>query len=512
MDLAFHKTGSFYKAAWGIGLGLATLMWANHGRAQANFDEVNLGGRTTMMGGAGVARGADGATAFMNPANITRIPGEQFSFSTFAVSVGAHQIYGSIDPGGQLQLRNPNSNDLDVNIIPNTFCLFLDGPPRDNYSGKSRHKYGVCAADTEREAFFVSANRLNNVPGEGLAATSQITTLRFARSTLALAWGLELMPGTAIGVTLKAENSRLEDQTSATAFSNFSEGAMMQTLTHARKSSSWDSAILIGLSHEVSRRVTLGAAFTTPSLHLIGFHTGVESLIPEEGGSRSLIQDDGDFSYNQSGHLRLGLAFAWPRLNLEINGSFYGAQRSLAQATFDRRIVTTDGDEAQVQSTRGSITERGKPVVNLLAGAEYFLQNDFSVIAGVQSDFSGLHPRQDARPADTLFRQSKDAVHASLGVASYGAAGSLLLGFRTSYAWGEVLFADAARSAPTFVALPQTEWNVSLIVSGQISFEAVRDTALRAAEPLKTIPKVLDEPGDEDEDHGDEDESPGEDG
>jgi hypothetical protein len=73
-------------------------------------------------------------------------------------------------------------------------------------------------------------------------------------------------------------------------------------------------------------------------------------------------------------------------------------------------------------------------------------------------------------------------------VASYSPSGSLILGLRGMYATGGVLSAGAPGGAPTFMVFPQNEWSISLVVSGQISFEAVRDTALRAAGPL--LPKA----------------------
>jgi hypothetical protein len=113
------------------------------------------------------------------------------------------------------------------------------------------------------------------------------------------------------------------------------------------------------------------------------------------------------------------------------------------------------------------------------------------VLVGVQTDFSALENRQDQRPADTLFRQRKDAVHASIGAATYGKAGSLLLGLKGFLAGGEILMADAAAPAPSFVSVSQSEWGLSLVVAGQISFESVRDTAARATRPLKAVPSAL---------------------
>lgn len=480
----------------GLGIAAALVSAPRSARAQANYDGVVLGGRTAMMGGAAVARGSDGATAFVNPAGITRIPGESFSFSTFAVQMSSRTISNSLDPSGLLAIRDPDSLDLRVNILPNTFCLFLDGPPKDDYSGKSRHKYGVCAADAEKEEFFLSQNKTGSPISQLITTNSLTTQMKFTRSSVAFSWGFQVLDSTSIGVTARIDNSRFEDQTTVTAafVADSLSAAEMATVTQSRSSSSWDSAITVGFTHNLSRIVTLGASLTTPSQHILGFLDGSEAHAPVDGDLKTLVQDKGDFRYNQPSTLRLGLAFSWPTLNFEVNGNFYGAQNVLAQAEFDRTTTAVRGGAlVDQQERKGSITEQSKPVVNLAAGIEAFLDPDFSIVAGIQSDFSGLESRRDMRPADTLFRQRKDAVHAALGVAKYGSKGSILVGLRGYYSAGEVLIADATQELPTFRALPQIDWGLGFVVSGQISFEAVRDTAVRAASPFVKLRKSASE-------------------
>src|SRR5690606_37357065 len=70
----------------GRGVLLVCLLSSGRARAQSNYDAAVLGGRAAMMGGASTARGSDGAVLFTNPAGITRIPGESFSFGTVAAA------------------------------------------------------------------------------------------------------------------------------------------------------------------------------------------------------------------------------------------------------------------------------------------------------------------------------------------------------------------------------------------------------------------------------------------
>src|SRR5690606_8466446 len=156
--------------------------------AQSNFDPSRLGGRTAMMGGAAVATGADEATAFMNPAGITRIPGQSFSFTTFAIQLSSRTIQRPLDPNGDLDIDKPDVVKQTLRFIPNTFCLFLDGPPKDRYSGRSRHKYALCAATTERERMGFTRSARANSGQNLLTGTGQSTDMEFIRSSVVLTW------------------------------------------------------------------------------------------------------------------------------------------------------------------------------------------------------------------------------------------------------------------------------------------------------------------------------------
>lgn len=463
-------------------------------QAQSNFESSLPGGRTAMMGGAAVALGADEATAFMNPAGITRIPGQSFSFSTFALQVGNRTVNGALDPEQRLGVADASVGQTQLRIIPNSFCLFLNGPPKDKYSRRSRHKYAMCAAATERERLDFSQNRIDSGFGErAISGVGHSTRMDFVRSTLALAWGLELGASTSLGVTWRVDNSRFQDSTIATAYAAEDAVGRMQGIDLARNAWSWDTSLVLGVTSSISRTVTLGASFSTPSQHIFGSYTGVGTVSSSDGETR-LIQDVGDFRYNTPASLRLGLGFTWPRLTVEVNGSFYGPQSQRARANFDRTETAFSIDASSAHDTvRDSVQERGRPITNVAAGAEFFLERDFSIVSGVQTDFSGIYARQDSLIEDVLFRQNKDTILAALGVSSYGSLGRLLIGVRGTYSWGEALIADPSADVPHFVALSQHDWTLTLILSGRISFRAVRDTAVRVATPLKDAMDNADE-------------------
>jgi hypothetical protein len=388
--------------------------------AQANYDGAVLGGRSSMMGGAAVARGSDGAVLFLNPAGITRIPGESFSFGTVALQF-SHRFYvGAADPSGKFEFATPRTNELELKVLPNTFCVFLDGPHKDEYSMRSRHKFGICVADVEQETITVNDNRENEAAVASLASRAQ-----FRRTTSVATWGVELQRGTNVGVSARLENSGFDDNTTAQqVLPNLSR---VTTMSHSRRDMSWDSSITLGITQAIGKRLTLGAAFTSPSQHIIGWHDGSDSVFDLVGGGSRLTQEDGDYAYNVPASLRLGLAFAWPRLNAEISGHFYAAESALSRARFRRKhFDTSSGVPALLGGEeRLELVEAARPVTNLSLGLEAFVERDFSVLAGLQTDFSALAPRRPSYGEDTMFRQSRDAISGSVGVATYTERGTL---------------------------------------------------------------------------------------
>lgn len=443
--------------------------------AQANYDAAVLGGRTAMMGGASTARGSDGAVLFTNPAGITRIPGESFSFGTVAASFSHRVVEDITDPNGQFGFKQPGTNELDFRILPNTFCLFLDGAPRNRNSQKSRHKYGICVADVEQETFLSNESRQNSRGALSISSRSQ-----FRRSTGIASWGVELTRGTSIGVSARLEVSSLDDTTNEAVIT---DDASSQMFGHSRRGLSWDSSITIGVSQLVSKHVTLGASLTTPSQHIIGFYKGSNSILVSGAPAIDLTQDDGDYSYTTPASLRMGVAFAWPSFNLEFDANIYAADQAISRARFTRyQFANPSVGSAEV--TRVELAERARPVTNISLGIERFIQRDFSILAGFQTDFAGIAPRVDGSAADSLFRQERDSYSLSIGVSSYGSAGTILLGLRGTYSDGTILVPDPAAADGAFRALPQMRYSIGLILSGQLSFEGVRDTALRAASPL----------------------------
>jgi len=119
-------------------------------------------------------------------------------------------------------------------------------------------------------------------------------------------------------------------------------------------------------------------------------------------------------------------------------------------------------------------------------GVEVPIRPTWSIVSGVLTDFGGLRQRQNGTLVDeNLFRNRIDSVHASLGVAWTPRAGSVLLGVRGFYGEGEMAVTDQRVIPPPRVAAPQSQWGLSLVVSGQLTLELLAE-----ADPTGLVKKA----------------------
>lgn len=76
----YRRSGRFRPGVAMVGCGLAILLSGSRAEAQ-NLRDVPSGGRTGLMGGAGVAAGADAAMPYLNPAGVVGTPHDLLSLS-----------------------------------------------------------------------------------------------------------------------------------------------------------------------------------------------------------------------------------------------------------------------------------------------------------------------------------------------------------------------------------------------------------------------------------------------
>jgi len=461
---------------------------------QANYESALIGGRSSLMGGTGVAAGTDAAAPLQNPATTVGIEGTSFVFSTFFMqltnrSVGAdREVVAEVDRGGaeldQFQFR----------VLPNSTCLFFDLRKVPGQI-KGHHKGSICLAEPETQSFELTTT----VVGESQAGRSgfqqRFITQTYSKKVYSVGWAMSLSDAVSIGVTPMIEEVGFRDfEGIASVLTNDATldeavGSAGQSITSvlARRASTFAVSALAGVRWRLSDAFSMGASLHSPSWHLWGSYSGSRSSESAVTPLEQYAQETGSARFTYPMRLALGIAGRLPGVNFEANGYYHEGRSDFAQVQANRSVVTlADGIITEAGTEPTIYQEAVRPVANFGLGVEVPFMPEWAIVSGVLTDFGGLHPRQNGSLVDqTLFRNRMDAVHASVGVAWTPRAGNVLLGLRGFYGEGEMAVTDPRVVPPMRIAAPQSQWGLSLVVSGQITLELLAE-----ADPTGLVKKA----------------------
>src|SRR5688572_27611236 len=148
------------------------LLFAGSAGAQTTYRSTPIGGRTTLMGGAGIADGRDGAAPFLNPATVERVGEGRLTFSVNFYALYFHSADNWYRP------REPGSDapfvDSAFDVLPSSLCLFF----------KARGRLAVCLATTHGEELSYAS--------ETRSGQAQTIRHRFSRIALGPTYALKL--------------------------------------------------------------------------------------------------------------------------------------------------------------------------------------------------------------------------------------------------------------------------------------------------------------------------------
>ncbi|HSC89407.1 MAG TPA: hypothetical protein VLC09_19125, partial [Polyangiaceae bacterium] len=234
------------------------------------------------------------------------------------------------------------------------------------------------------------------------------------------------------------------------------------------------ASLLTGLQFTLGRGWKAGVSLQLPSLFLTGKYTAARSSEGLVVASEQYSQESGTLRAQYPLRAAFGLAGRVPWFSFEANAYVHGASDSLFSVDATRESVTFQGSTVSSHD-EGNVTyrERAIPVTNLGLGISAPIHRDWSLLAGVLTDFSGLAPRQPGSADNGIFRSRRDRIHGSLGVAWTPTVGSLLFGVRGFVGDGELAVSSALRSDGSRLILPLDEWGLSLVISGQLNLQMI---------------------------------------
>lgn len=462
--------------------------------AQANYDAALIGGRSSLLGGTGVAAGTDAAAPLQNPATTVDILGTSFVFSTFFMQLFSRHVAVDRAAIAEIERGAAELNETQLRVLPNSTCLFAD-LARPKGTQRGAHKLSVCVAEPERQDFELASRVLAETVDARSGYQNRQIAQQFSKRVYAVGWAFSPAEQLSIGVTPMLQEVNFKDtETVSTLISEQpdlgdvvgSTGTSTASLL-TKRASAFGLSALFGLRYLPARDWKMGVSLETPTLHLAGSYSAVRSSESTTDDQAEYLQDEGSARFTYPLRVALGLAGKLGKVGFETNAYVHTGRADFASVSATRDHVQLAGGTFESIDQGGvEFEERVRPVVNVGVGFEIPLSGDWSLLTGALTDFSGLAPRQTGSSVDDLlFRSRYDAIHASLGVSWTPRIGSILLGVRGLYGAGEITDTNLGVSPPERRAFEQTLWGVSLVISGQITLEM-----LGALDPTGLVEKT----------------------
>lgn len=471
------------------------LTCAGTAAAQANYHIAPLGGRSALMGGTGVAIGADGAAPFLNPATIVRIGDRRIAFSArfFRLAHRTLQDFhqpGDVNPAyGPLRLPERTRSSLKLATVPDSTCYFFSRSGGEGAQLRGRSKLALCLAKTAEQEYELTAlNYRGESAGRRIDQTHSFREV-WSSWSLGPTFALHLTEELALGASLHLTRTRHETTTSVATVVEQLDTALSVASAYqsADSGSSWDAVAQVGATYQLSPTVTLGASLRAPSVHFSGSYSAVEDArFTSDADDISHFSGEGSFLVRTPLRLNLGVGAEFERLRVEANLFFHAPVDEYARAEIDRHSLTVVNGNVTGRSTdKLTRNESVRGVVNAGVGAEYFLSKELSLLFGVASDVSAVREPPEGLQDQRLFHSRFDAWHAGVGLSTYTDYGDLVVGIRGDYLTGDVSSVNAFSQPIERERVPAREWAAMLVLAGRVSLSTVAEAAEAVTEAVK---------------------------
>jgi hypothetical protein len=216
-----------------------------------------------------------------------------------------------------------------------------------------------------------------------------------------------------------------------------------------------------------------------------GFAFTEDSRFSTDGTTGVHRSGTGSFRARSPLRLNVGAGADLPGVRLEADLFASSALAELVRADYDEvRIDTTAGQVAGRTQTRSSAVESVNAVINVGVGAEVFLSESLSILAGLASDVSALPPLDTAPDSRRLFGTRFDAWHAGLGLTAYTDQGEIVFGTRWDYSTGDMLGVNGFATPPDRDRIAAREWAGMVVIAGRVTLSSVQKAAETVSETV----------------------------
>ncbi|MBN1607101.1 MAG: hypothetical protein JW940_10745 [Polyangiaceae bacterium] len=460
---------------------LACVLSSRAGSGQTNPGAMPLGGRSTLMGGTGVALGRDGASPFLNPATMGRIGDTRLAFSVRFYRYTQSTVDNLVRiPTGGGELHVEDYEQEGISGAPSSFCAFvtLSGLIPEEASGllrvvrgtSGRTKLGLCGATLERDELGISAEHRRLVTSQATTAANLDFDRAWARSVFGPSVSYQISDTLTVGASMHVVSTDAHDRYGLAVLSESLDGEDRPAVfLDETRASSRDGVTTLGVTY-AWRALTAGFSMRLPSIH---FSDSARMTRFEQAGTNapSLRAGSGSYEAPLPVVMSLGTGVDWPGSSVEFDVSTILGGLVAFETDLDE--LTYSGDASTVRSRNVRSTVGGRSAVAFRAGGEWAVSPSLSVLAGARYEPSRVTPSRDSygvAPADA------SVLGTSLGIGSYGRGSELLVGTELSYGWSRLgMTVPTLEGFGRYVAR-QHSWSALLVLSGSVGLSSVKQT------------------------------------
>jgi hypothetical protein len=493
----------FFSAVVAVLVSLVTASVTPTAMAQGNYRLAPVGGRTTLVGGTGLAFGRDSASAFLNPATIVRVDAGRLAFSVnfYSVSVvTAERWYqpGPVDRArfGEVQTDDASITNADFDALPGSLCLFFrmaDIPLLARATSKDlrerQARLGLCLATVQSSNYAFNAE--DYARSGPFGRTRQAGSIRqtFRRFAVGPSYAMYVDDHLALGASLHFSRA---------SFRSFIDNSTTTFGPGPAPINSGYFATSRGDSHELN--ATLGATYRmgnqtvaisveAPSLHLFG-SGGLHNYTHYDGHSAGAATANtaaaGSFTAQTPLRVGIGTGYEAAWGSAELNVSFHVPVGGAYEAKLAGRAYESGPAGTVDRPVSLDLLARSRGVVNIGVGGEVFLTPRVSFLGGVSTDLSSVPNGALGKDPMSYYPANTDRIAASFGYGSHGEGGDLLIGGELSYGWGERLAVNPYQLPSRLETTDERTYALLLVIAGSTSFKNIRravDDVTRSVDP-----------------------------
>jgi hypothetical protein len=453
-------------------LAAAAVMAPQTAAAQANYRLAPVGGRTTLVGGTGLAFGRDSASAFLNPATVVRVdPGRlAFSVNFYELSIfTAPHWYtpGKVDQAhvGAVAGSDAAVTTAGFDTLPSSLCIFLrvgDIKWLARETSKdlraSQARLGICLATVQQSDFTFDRENFSAANATGGTRQAQTVRQSFRRIAVGPTYSMYITNALAVGASLHASRAAYRSLFESSALGD-----------------SYDLSATFGATYRIGRYQTVAAAFELPTAHLFGIG-GLNRYTHYDGagdGTASLTAN-GNFAAHSPMRIALGTGIERAWGSAEVNVSYHVPTGPAYTSHLDgRAFAQQNGGVSTDRAASLDLSTPARGAVNFGVGGEMVIAPYLTLLTGVSTDLSTVPKGNLLVDPMNYFPSRTNRVGASLGLGSHGDGGDLYVGGELSYTWGERLAVNAYQLPAELESTQTQTFGLLVVIAGTTSFKAI---------------------------------------